>query len=1749
MALTTSFKFRNADSTKDLNARLRRIVSRGIIVGGNVTSGVGLTVDIDPFRAVSFDGMVVLDEAGKSGLVVVDGVTNVIVVRAKYNELGSPTTPTLAYQVLEESVYNADPEKDFLIVFAKVSPPAFAVTVAAADIDFTERDEINALGRNQFRGNVANAAALPTPTSPTNRVGDFYFVDADNTFYFWTGSAWEALNTGSFNSEVSHMNDTLVQAEIRRYVDGSGVISGDRQTAGKSYSSALEVGIIEQPSIADQISVDAFSAYVNGLYVQTYARAVSLPTKPGVGTRFDLIFLEVWRESVSSPQTYAYGRNPDGSSTYDIDEVDTQGAEVLWSPGLAGNNFDLPEIESRDHAWVVTKWRLATIENVTSDALYRPGENAVASLGLNIDGNAFATPAGTGIDPRIWMADAVTTSIDDKSWAIPLLVIRRQSTEDFTIANAVKIFRSGVRHVFPVYPVVDVSHGSREMLDTSFRREPANANTDALPFGEPSGFLDTIRTYAVQSGVGANTITIKPAGQRMHVRFRGLEDWINPADDIDLGTPPGVGYERTFVYLKMNITLYADEETAPTTTPYSAVSAIHRPYIPSDVLGPSDQGWKRGFVTYTVEVANLGAANILDTDDAMANEGWSRGDLSLPAAEQYEDGGIWSRAITIDGDDRIHPHLTEWAIPLVLVHRRNSGVWNFNTNPNGTTASRPDDRTDATIIHEDDLVDLRQLADTKVDFNELLEESLDRLTKGQLRTRLANKWAGTGTGGTVAGSRILQSDHTSSTSPAAAFKMPTADNMRRMWSDAREFQVVSRSFPLNANFSDSENLIDYTSGTGQLVLRSPASLAYMVRGMPAVFYVDSDEGSGTYLEFNGPPCWSTRQDDGQAFPSPVRSKMIDTTTGATTDLFGAGIYEDFSVTATDAQGRATEMTGTVPGGPFAATDIAVLSWWVHYDRSLVAPFNGNYGLAEIPDQVWSAELNHIGGPAEELHIGTLYTTVRKTLAASTTIVITDTDVQTASGVSGTTFTLVGVDLTKIYFDGAASQPTSTTMNVARDTITITIAPAFTGDVDVVVFFRTDDVDKWIEVGRGSKSVRAIFEWNETTLDNASDPDNPAALDLGNDVWQDAEVAGDHTSMPIVWTRNGADWTLRSVSAEGYRNSNMMDIDINASGVGDQFSLVIFPVHRTLTNAIGDEFIVNYTYTPYQGLSGDGGGTVVAATALAKIKPMLHGTIEENSDFHATQSGPASYFGGVDTFSGVPARPHLPDLNNLQMTISRFGDYNDTMLVKTNLRGSGDLSHLQRGREYLNTAAVLRLPFPANPAMISGTYHLGVMEFDLDPGREGASAGFFSYAPGYPGATTLPAVGHTALQRDQYVNGLTRLAVRGEAKQQTESTYIPASTYGFREGVATVDLGIAGIFSISGAGAVGQFWGRVDTVRGSTLARALIRATVDKEPPTPTAGRGTGVDVRNVSGPSTASDRDTTAPASYLLAGGTELLKSSVNAIVDGVSSQDVFICCIPGSILQYLQSADLDNAHPVIQSDFSLGGAPLNNFLFGTHLLIDSERSVYRHGQNPHESTTNVDLIRLPLSSGNSRSISEGRHISSRTSLRGLLVEYPSTWSGSVLTSLEAFWQASTTRRGLYYGSTEIRQNLPMLVPGSGTELSHMLQDGSVSALLDIDDTAPLTFPYMPADPIFASSNRMYDSFDHGGPIAYVFYSVVINPTDDDLHGRAVMQISGGPTGPSRASAFTTTYTPDDLDGTAIDAFWPLYRPLIKSGD
>ena len=1798
MALKSINLWQSPDSSRDLNTKLQYRFTKGLLWGGSVGSSASLIVPVSPLVAVNHDGMTVVSDAVEN-VVVAANTKNVVVLYVKYNELGIPAVPVETITVFDWATYNAHPDKDWLNILAIIDLPLGAVNVAASDIDYTERHEVDPVGRNFIRG-ITTYALLPTPTSLTNRVDDIYWVSDHQVFYFWNGTAWEAINTGTYNAETTVMNDRVARAQLFRNVEGSGVVAGTRPGDG-SFASYRHVDPIETPFVANSMDVDAFSVIINGHYLETHAQTISMPL---AADRLDLVYLEVWREDIVTPENQLYDRNPDGTLKYNIQQVDDEEEAYNWVKGIGGNNYDFNTIEVYDHGFRVLKYRFVTMAGVPQIALTNPNDATVVAGAVNVDGAPFAVPPA-GSDDRAWIAASGVTPVDGYSWAIPIFAVRRLAAENPGIGEGIKIFRSGIRHVFQIYPICDAlnaARGSVESIEEKFPTAPGSV--DKGTWDEPSGFL-TGMDFQPRAGVAINTLQFYD--QRVKIRIRGLEDWFTlPSTDVDLGAAPAAGYDRILVFLKMQITRYNND---PSVVTNYMLSPQHRPYIPSRVGSNfRSQGWVKGFVSYELVVEHLGATNVLDEHDAMlaapvspvSGNPWERGDVTAPSDKKYDDGGIWSRPLLELEDDRCHPYAAEWAIPICLVHRRNQGAYDFQSNPNGTGLSRPDDRQSYDVLHPDDLVDLRHQVGLDIgSYKAMIEDNIDLLMKGQLRTRLANKYLGAGTGGTVAGSRILQADIIGNA--PGAFQLTAPDGMKRIWSDAREFHIVATTIdmalagPIVADLYEWQQL---SPTEGELIIKAPPG-ASLVRHLPAQMYVNGNSASASFMDFYGPPCWTTRiEKDGPNAVNPCHSKLIDGSSAAQDMHYwyygpGSGVQcgspwwgEPFAVIATDSLGRATQMRGYVDLSDPAYVGLATLSWWVHYDRTFTNTdnYDANYGLAEIPDTIHQATKDPLGAPSQ-LNIGTLAVTLRKSLVAAASVSFTDAEVAAATGLPGT-HTILGFDNDNVS-PPVAFMATPPEITDVWDQLTIYFDAPFTGDFEVTIFFETTSVNEWVEVGRGGKSVQALFSWHQQAIDFGGAPvGTEYAYDLGGSIWYPPEIDGRTSGVfPQFWTRTsavpGTPWVLNLFplglfgAGVGTCYSNL--VSFNDLGL-DQYTTVLTAQHAAPPAGAANHILLEYTYTPYQGQSSEGGESPIIGTALPKLKNLLHGVVEDNSDFYATQSGAASYFSGVLSWTGLP-------VNNQRATIfssgryeigglDRFSSYNKTAVVKpTQSEGTFGLNSVFLGGAGYNAAAVLRLPFPTHFNLLSGSYHRGVEDFDLDPVRAGAGAGTLSYAPGYG----LPLSGNIGdIRYDHFLNSVAPFSVRGKGREVACNLSLTPDRYQHDFTYSGPNVEFEGPNWLCPNVERLLMYGNIDPGRSAILKRTITQGTIDKIYGSFTITfHVSGLEYYNTETRGfIATFGSPYSPADYLIRPASLLStaypqESSYLALVSGLPVRAAFTTC-PGEIDYFYKRLAFYSGNkfvtPVIELyQYPSGGvaAEIND----TDALLDtfySPDSSFIGLQNIQASY--VDVVKVPLSSSGSQRNTyvnypepNVKNASGKMSLQGVRTSYPPNWSVGDIATLEGLMLGAQdlkgAGRGIFIG--DVGQNarfaMPVLVPGTGADLTTILK--ATSNLLDSTAQSPPNLPTMPGEPLFDDTNRLWMQYDHGGPIAYVFMGLFVNPEEDDYKNRLVLQISGGPTGTpafpgdgSNTAKPSYSYSPETIEATALDAFWPKGRPLLSSG-
>ena len=212
-------KFRNPDSTQDLNDRFKDLFNKGFFSGGALTAVPGvLKVDLAPFATAGSDGMFVREDSETTRLDVVANFKNYIVIRQEYI---SNADPVISIESLTEPEFLNDgpigakgANNPTLIVFGVVNVPSGETQTDINMIETFESDIVDNLGRSSFRGLLTAAASLPAGSN-SNRAGDFYIItDGAGDFpgiHSWNGVSWINITNAQsvldlFNNHIQNLN-------------------------------------------------------------------------------------------------------------------------------------------------------------------------------------------------------------------------------------------------------------------------------------------------------------------------------------------------------------------------------------------------------------------------------------------------------------------------------------------------------------------------------------------------------------------------------------------------------------------------------------------------------------------------------------------------------------------------------------------------------------------------------------------------------------------------------------------------------------------------------------------------------------------------------------------------------------------------------------------------------------------------------------------------------------------------------------------------------------------------------------------------------------------------------------------------------------------------------------------------------------------------------------------------------------------------------------------------------------------------------------------------------------------------------------------------------------------------------------------------------------------------------------------------------------------------------------------------------
>ena len=254
-------RYRNPDSTQDINDRLAGLLVKGVFEGGTVTVVNGLEISLSGFSTVGSDGMFVKQTNATKFIVTsapdVD-IKTYVVIQQQYQV---NSEPTLSVEVMTSDVFNITgpageqgADNPNMIVFGTVTVPAGQGSVTTNDISYLERDAIDVLGRSYFRGLVDSIGALPNPgvssdplvPADENRVGDYYIVTDGSpsnvpAFFSWNGTSW--INS----TDTSDLQDQLDQHRGHDFYTGSVEIH-----VSVDQAAALAGAGITQPSASNR---------------------------------------------------------------------------------------------------------------------------------------------------------------------------------------------------------------------------------------------------------------------------------------------------------------------------------------------------------------------------------------------------------------------------------------------------------------------------------------------------------------------------------------------------------------------------------------------------------------------------------------------------------------------------------------------------------------------------------------------------------------------------------------------------------------------------------------------------------------------------------------------------------------------------------------------------------------------------------------------------------------------------------------------------------------------------------------------------------------------------------------------------------------------------------------------------------------------------------------------------------------------------------------------------------------------------------------------------------------------------------------------------------------------------------------------------------------------------------------------------------------------------------------------------------
>lgn len=1224
-------------------------MDRAIFDGGTLTpSGVSLQVTVAPFIASGFDGMVAVSDATESRSIPAPAAAgpdriSYLVLHLEYRSL---TSPISNLQVIPETTWLTSVSRNFFVTFAKFTIPFGATSMSdpGVVIDYSMGDWADKLGKTGWRSPVATFASLPVVG---NRDGDTRIAFDTRLAYAWNASTklWIPVGNAVNLAEVAS-REAESRQQFHRATSGSGLLNEIPQSidfvpgstvAGDAVKNTLfqevpvAVPFLPNPGVANTGAFPGCHFLMNGHFVKTHAANVTFAAPPGVGERFDLVILEVWRSTVSIPANETY---KDEGGTPRAFTVLRNALETLQEQGGGLTaSYDFSEMMAYDSTtFVATRYQFKAIANVNISALTDTA--TVAGAVTNVDGNAFSV--GTNTDQKLWQATAGVSSVDGVSWAIPLVVVRRTSAE-LAGPPFIDTFRSNQRYVFDVCPRAELGMGLFEVEEAIKRQALSSAAVQSQE--KPSGFISGTSDDLVPHN---GSITV-PA---FLAQVRGRRLALGSAAGVSLPAPPATGGRTDLIVFEVLQTIFPPGD--------ALVDVTQTELQLRGRMGPRAAQWVGRFRVFSLPL------NVLQTtvDGAML--------ATTLYSTVAADPALWQRSSdpTV-GED---PLFAVYALPICLIHRRNTGAYAVTlTGQNGADRSAFPGLLNqaATFPYLGEILDLRSRSVEDPDeLQALLDESFDRLMAGDLRTNMATHTVASG----VTGTQLLHVDVLGNAPIAGTNLIPNPPNSRQsVWSESDEAELFAWSIKdLTNNANDGTGTFAWTAGTNTLAINLP--LGYTLSLDPQTNF--NPYGPQGFIAY------SVETAGGDLRPFPMVHSYFSGATPPTWPIVGDPV--------TPTPMNKTEVVLTLDGSlgyaPAGAT--AIIGVWAvrrNHEAGLSSAFNSyaqNRGLFTIPDTVRRIEYSLTGvAPFQRAWVGVPLNIIDVPVVGDALVI--DQATLFASGSISSQLASVAGNLQSFAVADITLSSTSVIdkLRYIQFTDSTAVMPDFErcriefnpGSVPggttarVTLMCLGDLVDHWFEVDPGSKQIRGPYTLNPSQFSVTTSATHQTAAKQGVCGWSDCGIsvlgsvqtgsqsnvggklaigfpaftgefsfyaAGTLNAAWEIWfsaadrlsTRNislgqsvgfqrgvdisGAPGTLMNLGA--YSSMYSVNYTYTAGAFGAHSAIVLSPVRDPLP--VGSVTRIYYEYTPYQGIT-------------TSLETKINGTVEGITDQIVFTNGP------------------------------------------------------------------------------------------------------------------------------------------------------------------------------------------------------------------------------------------------------------------------------------------------------------------------------------------------------------------------------------------------------------------------------------------------------------------------------------------------------------------------------------------------